>query len=50
MPIPIDWHSWGDEAFEKIKQKNKPVFSSTGLFVLIGAMSIKVTNLFVLIL
>ncbi|GBE44262.1 N-acylglucosamine 2-epimerase [bacterium BMS3Bbin10] len=27
---PIDWYSWGDEAFEKAKKENKPVFLSVG--------------------
>jgi uncharacterized protein len=26
----IDWHPWGEEAFEKARQENKPVFLSTG--------------------
>jgi uncharacterized protein YyaL (SSP411 family) len=26
----IDWYAWSDEAFEKAKQENKPVFLSTG--------------------
>lgn len=27
---PVDWYSWGDEAFEKAKQENKPLFVSIG--------------------
>ncbi len=27
---PVDWHPWGDEAFTKAKQENKPVFLSIG--------------------
>lgn len=27
---PVDWFPWGDEAFEKAKQENKPVFLSIG--------------------
>jgi len=27
---PVDWHPWGDEAFEKAKQDDKPVFLSIG--------------------
>lgn len=27
---PIDWYSWGSEAFEKAKQENKPIFLSVG--------------------
>lgn len=26
----IDWHPWGDEAFEKAKREDKPVFLSSG--------------------
>jgi len=27
---PVDWYPWGDEAFEKAKQEDKPVFLSIG--------------------
>lgn len=27
---PVDWYAWGDEAFEKAKQQNKPIFLSIG--------------------
>jgi uncharacterized protein YyaL (SSP411 family) len=27
---PVDWFTWGDEAFEKAKRENKPVFLSVG--------------------
>ncbi len=27
---PVDWYSWGDEAFEKAKAENKPVLVSIG--------------------
>jgi uncharacterized protein YyaL (SSP411 family) len=27
---PVDWFPWGDEAFEKAKQEDKPVFLSVG--------------------
>ncbi|MEX2364677.1 MAG: thioredoxin domain-containing protein, partial [Balneolaceae bacterium] len=27
---PVDWFPWGDEAFEKAKQEDKPVFLSIG--------------------
>ena len=27
---PVDWYSWGDEAFEKAKSQNKPVLLSIG--------------------
>lgn len=27
---PIDWYAWGEEAFEKAKRENKPVFLSIG--------------------
>ena len=27
---PIDWYSWSDEAFEKARKENKPIFLSVG--------------------
>src|SRR5215212_777870 len=27
---PVDWYPWGDEAFEKARQENKPVLLSVG--------------------
>lgn len=27
---PIDWYPWGEEAFEKAKKENKPIFLSIG--------------------
>jgi uncharacterized protein YyaL (SSP411 family) len=27
---PVDWYPWGDEAFEKARRENKPVFLSIG--------------------
>jgi uncharacterized protein YyaL (SSP411 family) len=27
---PVDWHPWGEEAFEKAKKEDKPVFLSIG--------------------
>lgn len=27
---PVDWYPWGDEAFQKAKSENKPVFLSIG--------------------
>ncbi len=27
---PVDWYPWGDEAFEKARQEDKPVFLSVG--------------------
>lgn len=27
---PVDWHPWGDAAFEKAKRENKPIFLSIG--------------------
>ncbi len=27
---PVDWFAWGDEAFEKAKEENKPIFLSIG--------------------
>ena len=27
---PVDWYPWGEEAFEKARRENKPVFLSIG--------------------
>ncbi|HBF12266.1 MAG TPA: thioredoxin domain-containing protein [Deltaproteobacteria bacterium] len=27
---PVDWHAWGDEAFGKARDENKPIFLSIG--------------------
>ncbi|MBI5560380.1 MAG: thioredoxin domain-containing protein [Deltaproteobacteria bacterium] len=27
---PVDWHPWGEEAFERAKREDKPVFVSSG--------------------
>ena len=27
---PVDWYPWGEEAFEKAKREDKPVFLSIG--------------------
>lgn len=27
---PVDWYAWGDEAFQRALQENKPVFLSIG--------------------
>src|SRR5580692_9992869 len=27
---PVDWYAWGEEAFEKSKKENKPIFLSIG--------------------
>lgn len=27
---PVDWYPWSDEAFDKAKRENKPVFVSIG--------------------
>ncbi len=29
---PVDWYSWGNEAFEKARKENKPIFLSIGYF------------------
>ena len=29
---PVDWYAWGDEAFEKARKENKPIFLSIGYF------------------
>jgi len=27
---PIDWYTWGEEAFDKAKKEDKPIFLSIG--------------------
>ena len=27
---PVDWYPWGEEAIEKARQENKPIFLSVG--------------------
>ncbi len=27
---PVDWHAWGEEAFEKARREDKPIFLSVG--------------------
>ena len=27
---PVDWYPWGDEAFARARQENKPIFLSIG--------------------
>lgn len=27
---PVDWYTWGDQAFKKAKDEDKPVFLSIG--------------------
>src|SRR4051812_3849942 len=27
---PVDWYPWGDDAFEKARRENKPIFLSIG--------------------
>ncbi|MBI2300951.1 MAG: thioredoxin domain-containing protein, partial [Armatimonadetes bacterium] len=27
---PVDWYPWGDEAFDKARRENKPIFLSVG--------------------
>ena len=27
---PVDWYAWGDEAFEKAKEEDKPILLSIG--------------------
>ncbi|MEN2986612.1 MAG: thioredoxin domain-containing protein, partial [Thermodesulfovibrionaceae bacterium] len=29
---PVDWYPWSEEAFEKAKRENKPIFLSIGYF------------------
>jgi uncharacterized protein YyaL (SSP411 family) len=28
----VDWYTWGNEAFEKARKENKPIFLSIGYF------------------
>jgi uncharacterized protein YyaL (SSP411 family) len=27
---PVDWYPWGDEAFERARREDKPIFLSVG--------------------
>ncbi len=27
---PVDWHPWGEEAFRKAREEDKPIFLSIG--------------------
>ena len=27
---PVDWYAWGEEAFQKAKKEDKPIFLSIG--------------------
>ena len=27
---PVEWYPWGEEAFEKARKENKPIFLSIG--------------------
>jgi uncharacterized protein YyaL (SSP411 family) len=27
---PVDWHPWGEEAFERARREDKPIFLSIG--------------------
>src|SRR5438876_6410368 len=29
---PVDWFAWGEEAFEKARKENKPIFLSVGYY------------------
>src|SRR5947207_15992601 len=29
---PVDWFAWGEEAFEKARRENKPIFLSVGYY------------------
>jgi hypothetical protein len=35
---PVDWYPWSDEAFEKAKRKDKPIFLSIGIPPVTGAV------------
>ena len=28
---PVDWYAWGDEAFERARAEDKPLFLSVGI-------------------
>ena len=30
MSNPVDWYAWGDEAFQKARDEDKPIFLSIG--------------------
>ena len=35
---PVDWYPWGEEAFQKARREDKPVFLSIGYSTCTGAM------------
>ena len=35
---PVHWYSWGEDAFEKAKKENKPIFLSVGYSPCVGAV------------
>ena len=41
---PVDWYPWGDEAFQKATELNRPIFYLLVIQLVIGAMLWK-TNL-----
>ncbi len=36
---PVDWYPWGQEAFDKAKKEDKPIFLSIGYSPAIGVTS-----------
>lgn len=36
---PVDWYPWGEEAFQKAKREDKPIFLSTATVRATGATS-----------
>lgn len=41
---PVDWYSWGDEAFDKARTKDKPVFFSIGYIPVTGGKTVTITT------
>jgi len=36
---PVDWHPWGDEAFDRARREDKPIFCPWAIRPATGAMS-----------
>lgn len=41
---PVDWYPWGEEAFEKAHAKTSRFWSASVIRLVIGAMTLKITN------
>ena len=39
MHQPVQWHEWGDEAFEEARRDNKPICSTSARCGVTGATS-----------